>query len=86
MEESEMRATPATGRVCPTLADDLLDGADKISVFLFGDEKKRRRVYHLVETARLPHFRLGGIVCARKSRLIQWIEEQEARSTEGAGK
>lgn len=63
------------------LASDILRGADAIAEFL-GSE--RRKVYHLVETSRLPVFRIGSIICARKSTLIKWIEEQEALSKKGA--
>ncbi len=80
MEESERQSNPARGEVCSTLADDLLHGAGQIASFLFGDPKERRKVYYLAEKSRFPHFRLGAILCARKSRLIQWIEEQESDS------
>lgn len=56
---------------------DLLQGADQIAQFLYGDAKQRRKIYHLAETTAFPVFRLGGIVCARKSTLLKWIEEQE---------
>lgn len=39
---------------------DLLRGANEIAAFLFGSAKHRRRVYHLVETSKLPVFRLGS--------------------------
>ncbi len=86
MEDFERPPNPARGEVRSTLADDLLHGAGQIADFVYGDPKQRRRVYYLVEKSHIPHFRLGAILCARKSRLIQWIEEQEARSTDGAGK
>ena len=70
---------PKTGEVC-TLADDLLRGADKIAEFLFGDPGQRRKVYHLRECSRLPVFKLGAVLCARKSVLLAWIAEQEARA------
>jgi len=59
---------------------DILQGAAEIARFLFGSVSDRRRVYFLVESGALPHFRLGGTICARKSKLIDWIEEQEATS------
>jgi hypothetical protein len=60
-------------------ADDLLRGADEIAEFLFGDRAKRRKVYHLA-TLRLPVFRLGGsMLCARKSVLLKFVEDQERR-------
>ena len=67
------------------LGKDLLRGARDIAEFLFGtsDEKTRRSVYHLIETSRMPTFRLGSLVCARRSVLLHWIAEQEER---GLGK
>jgi hypothetical protein len=62
------------------LADDLLEGAEAIAKFLYGDERKRRKVYHVAESGKLPTFRLGAILCARKSKLLDWIEDQERRS------
>ena len=58
------------------LADDILEGADRIALFLFGP-KQRRRVYWLAEKQSLPVFRLGQSLCARKSTLRQFIERQE---------
>jgi hypothetical protein len=63
--------------ITPTLGDDILRGADDIAAFLYGDARHRRKVYNLVETDRLPHFRLGSTVCARKSVLLSWIKLQE---------
>jgi hypothetical protein len=64
------------------LSHDLLRGADEIAEFLFGDRKHRRRVYHLINDAKVgpPHFRLGAIICARKSSLLRWIAEQEHKA------
>lgn len=56
---------------------DLLRGADQISTFLFGDPALRRKIYHLAENSRLPVFRLGSMICARRIKLVEWIEEQE---------
>lgn len=59
---------------------DLLRGARAIAVFLFGDEKYRRRVFYLVENGRLPVFSMGTSgICARRSTLLKYIEEQERR-------
>lgn len=65
----------------PNLGDDLLRGAEAIAAFLFGDPKLRRKVYYLTGDARtrMPHFKLGSVICARKSTLLRWIEAQEAR-------
>ena len=77
--QTEMRAGPATEEACPTLADDLLRGADAIAIFVFGDAKARRKVYYYAGEAkvRMPTFRLGNVICARKSTLRNWIEIQE---------
>jgi hypothetical protein len=60
-------------------ASDLLRGADRIADFLFGDPQQRRKVYHLARTSRLPVFRLGSLLCARKSTLLDWVARQERR-------
>ena len=63
----------------PEFAKDMLRGADEIAQFLFGAETQRRKVYHLVATSNLPVFKLGSMICARKSVLLKWVEEQEGR-------
>jgi hypothetical protein len=66
----------------PALADDLLRGAQEIAEFMFGDRTERRQVYHLASEVRaedrLPVFRLGAILCARKSTLLAWVAKREA--------
>jgi hypothetical protein len=62
------------------LAGDVLAGANEIAEFLFGDRKHRRKVYNLVETERLPIFRLGTNIYARRSVLLDWISRQETQS------
>ena len=77
------RALPATDELCQKLADDLLRGADAIAEFMFGSTSERRKVYYLANTGKrnsLPVFRMGSVLCARKSSLIQWIEAQEGTS------
>jgi hypothetical protein len=63
------------------LAGDLLRGADEIAEFIFGARASRRKVYYLVECCRLPVFRLGSVLCARRSVLLGWISGQESRAT-----
>ena len=63
----------------PEFSADLLRGADKIAEFLFGHRGERRKVYHLAETSRLPVFRLGAVLCARRSVLLEWVRHQEHR-------
>ena len=62
-----------------TLCDDLLHGADAIAKFMFGDAKHRRKVYYLTGEAPrgMPHFKMGSVICARKSTLLNWIAQQE---------
>jgi hypothetical protein len=57
-------------------ARDLLRGAEEIAQFLYGDPELRRKVYHLVAT-NLPVFKLGSMICARKSVLLKWGKDQE---------
>ena len=61
--------------------DDLLVGAPSIAEFLFGDCEGYQRVRHLAsaKTAaanRLPTFKELGLICARKSAIRSWIEDQ----------
>jgi hypothetical protein len=60
-------------------AKDMLRGADAIAEFLYGDREMRRKVYHLVASSNLPVFKLGSMICARKSVLLKFIEAQEGR-------
>lgn len=59
----------------PTLADDILQGADSIAKFM---GVTRRQAYHFVADGRIPTFRIGAIICARKSTILNWIAQQEA--------
>ena len=72
----------------PLLSEDLLEGAAAIAAFIFGDATKRRRVYQLAGTGRgqnkLPVFRLGETLCARKSTLRQWIANREGSESSKA--
>lgn len=63
-------------------AQDLLRGAEEIAEFLYGSRTLRRRIFHLAETSQLPVFRLGSMICARRSVLMRWVEEQEQRSVQ----
>jgi hypothetical protein len=63
-------------------AKDMLRGAEEIAEFLYGDREQRRKVYHLAATSHLPVFKLGSMICARRSVLLKWVESQEARHTE----
>ncbi len=63
-----------------TFSDDMLRGAHEIAGFLFGDPKERRKVYYLAENSRLPTFKLGAVLCARKSTIMEWVKQQEAKA------
>ena len=58
---------------------DMLRGADELAEFLFGSKSQRRKVYHLAATSNLPVFKLGSMICGRKSVILRWIEGQEVR-------
>jgi hypothetical protein len=73
--EACMAIRKAIDRTPHRLADDLLRGADEIAEYVFGDAQERTRIYQL--THALPFFRMGSIICARKSTLLAWIDEQE---------
>ena len=64
----------------PNLSDDLLRGAGEIAGFVYGSPEHKRKIYHLANDAnvRLPIFRMGAVICARKSTLLAWIAEQES--------
>lgn len=57
------------------LAGDLLQGAVAIGTFM---GLRPRQVYH--QRKRLPVFQIGAVICARKSTLLAWIEEQERKA------
>lgn len=65
-------------RATGSLAGDILYGADAIAEFMYGSRDCRRAVYNLVQNKRVPHFRIGATVCARKSVLLAWIAQQES--------
>jgi hypothetical protein len=72
---------PETGEVRP-IGDDLLRGAKEIADFL---GMKPRQVYRACSetpdgTPHIPHFKVGAAIYARKSKLIEWIEEQERKA------
>jgi hypothetical protein len=71
----------------PALCDDILEGAEAIAAFMFGDDPGgKRQVYRLATEVsaeyRLPTFKLGNnTLCARKSSILRWIEQQEVART-----
>jgi hypothetical protein len=74
-----MEPLPSQKDASNELADDILEGADAIAEFLFGSREYRRKVYYLSECSKLPVFRLGSVLCARKSVLLKFIAGQENR-------
>ncbi|MDQ0315506.1 DNA-binding protein [Amorphus orientalis] len=56
------------------LADDLLKGADEIASFTGFD---RRSIYYFAAKGGLPVFRVGSLICARKSTMLAWVSGQE---------
>lgn len=61
------------------LAEDMLQGAEEIGAFMGLDP---RQVYH--QRKRLPVFKIGALICARKSTILRWIAEQESKASSGA--
>jgi hypothetical protein len=59
-------------------ANNMLRGARAISAHT-GDPV--RRVYHLWETGMLPAFRLGRVLCMRKTTYAQYIADLEAKAS-----
>jgi hypothetical protein len=77
--EANMKPMEDTQSSETELANDILEGADAIAEFLFGSRSSRRKVYYLAECSKLPIFRLGSVLCARKSVLLEFIAGQEER-------
>ena len=57
--------------------EGLIRGAQKIADLL--NLPNRRAVYHLAARSRLPVFKLGSMLCARRKVLLAFITEQEQR-------
>ena len=64
------------------LAPDLLRGAAEIAKFSFGkaDAKGIKRVYDWAYAGKLPTFKIGNTLCARRSTLLRHIDRLEAGS------
>lgn len=69
----------------PDLAADILWGAAEIARFVLGDPSRVKDVYHYLNKVapdrRIPSFRIGSLICARRSTIMRWIEAQEASRT-----
>jgi len=57
------------------IADDLLRGAKEIAEETGIDQ---RQIYRLHERRLLPTFRVGGIICARRSELAKALSSETA--------
>ncbi len=53
---------------------DILKGSKAIAAWLGLNE---RTIRSQVSNGRLPYFKVGQAICARKSTLLGWIAEQE---------
>lgn len=58
------------------IASDLIFGADQIAKTL---GLTRRQVYHAAASGHIPSFRIGATICVRRSTLLAWFEDQEAK-------
>lgn len=56
------------------LHEDLLDGAGEISEFLYGDRKKKRRVYYMADKGLIPITRKGRRLLSTKSAIRKSVE------------
>ncbi|WOS62163.1 hypothetical protein [Sinorhizobium fredii] len=62
---------------------DILSGIKNIARFL---GLKPRQVSWHHERGNIPTFLLGHTVCARKSKLLQWLDELEGEQAEAKAK
>jgi excisionase family DNA binding protein len=60
-------------------ASDLLYGARAIAGYLGVSQKQ---VYHLIETKRIPAFKVGKVVCSRRSTMDAALDHLEAASAD----
>jgi hypothetical protein len=66
----------------PEFSQDMLQGAKAIAMFMYGrcDQKAQRKIFHLVEKTNFPSFKVGSMICARRSVIIAWVRKMEERS------
>ena len=57
---------------------DLLYGVPAIAAFLGFRERQAR---HHIEEGRIPTFRMGSIICSRRSVLNAWLDNQLVSSS-----
>jgi hypothetical protein len=78
MEKASTRPSGANDTGLP-LAEDMMRGAGPLAEFFYGEdnEANRRKIYHLSDKHGLPTFKLGGVLCGRRSTIMRWVEQQE---------
>lgn len=62
------------------LAGDIIFGAEAIASSL---GMSRRRVYYLISRSLIPVFRIGHVICARRSTLTRWLNELDGEQGNG---
>jgi hypothetical protein len=64
-----------------TLADDQLDGAAEIALFVYGKADKRaiKRTYHAIAIGVIPARRIGGRLLGSKARIREAYDQQTSR-------
>ncbi len=62
------------------VCDDLLIGGSAIAKEL---HTTRHRVYRLAAQGRIPFFRMGNVVCARRSTLAEFMSSEEKKNLRG---
>ena len=77
------------GSAGPEAITDLLFGAKEIAVYVFGSDRYAGRVYDLQRRSRppfrFPMFTMGSTLCARRSSINAWYDEQETAENDDAG-
>src|SRR5260221_12897076 len=68
----------------PDFPEDGLWGPRAIAIFLYGGDSARetRRVYCLASHSKLPFFRVGGMLCLRRSTLLEVIEKARGEAAD----
>jgi hypothetical protein len=66
----------------PANVGRVIDSAEKIAEFVWGDPRMAQRVYE--RPSGMPVFKCGKRLVARPERLIQWLEDLERRALEKA--
>jgi hypothetical protein len=59
---------------------DLITGAENIAEAFLGSKKKARVIYHWSEEGFAPLFKIGNVLCARRSTFAAYFAEKERAS------